>query len=65
MIGSTKLYILVSVWMTLTSIQGHSCTGNQNFVHFLVNFVVDLDEIQCVTTTWLLVAAHAKFILLK
>ena len=29
MIEATKLYILKSVWMTLTFIQGHSCMKNQ------------------------------------
>ena len=29
MIMKTKLYILISVWMTLTIIQGHGCIRNQ------------------------------------
>ena len=29
MIGPTKFYILISVWMTLTFIRGHSCVRNQ------------------------------------
>ena len=29
MIETSELYILTSVWMTLTSIQGHSCMRNQ------------------------------------
>ena len=31
-IKSTKLYILVSVWMTLTFIQGHSCIRNKKIL---------------------------------
>ena len=29
MIGTTKLYIFISIWMTLTFIQGHSCMRNK------------------------------------
>ena len=29
MMETTKLYILISVWMTSTFIQGHSCIRNQ------------------------------------
>ena len=32
MIKITKLYILISVWMTLTFIQGHSCMNNQKIL---------------------------------
>ena len=28
-IGTIKFYILISVWMALTSVQGHSCMRNQ------------------------------------
>ena len=46
-IETTKLYILILVWMMLTLIQGHRYMTNQNFgVHFLVNLGIDLDEIQ-------------------
>ena len=31
MIERTKLYIMVSLWMTLTFIQGHSCIRNKKF----------------------------------
>ena len=38
----------------------------ENFsVHFVRNFVVDVDEIQYVATTCWFVEAHAKFILYK
>ena len=30
-IETTQLYIFISVWMTFTFIQGHSCMRNQNF----------------------------------
>ena len=51
MIGAIKLYLLISVWMTLTFIQGHSCMKIENFSdHFLRNFTVDLDKIQYVAT---------------
>ena len=37
-IETTKLYILLSVWMTLTFIQGHSCIRNEKLdVCFLAN----------------------------
>ena len=53
---TTKLYILVSVWMILAFIQGHSCIRNQNFsFYFLANLSIGLDEIS-------VVEAHAKFI---
>ena len=43
-IETTKFYILKSVWMTLTLIQGHSCMRNQNCDgHFLANLGMDLD----------------------
>ena len=31
-IGTTELYIFISVWMTLTIIQGHSCMRNQKLL---------------------------------
>ena len=50
--GATKLYILLSDWMTLTLIQGHSCMRNQQLrCHFLENFVIDLDKIEYVAAT--------------
>ena len=38
-VESTELYILISVWKTLTSIRGHSCIGKKSnfWVHFLAN----------------------------
>ena len=33
-IGTTTFYILISVWMTLISTQGHSCMRNHEHVHF-------------------------------
>ena len=48
MIKTTKLYILISVWMTLTFIQGHSCIRNKKklwcpfsckFTRIFVSFV--------------------------
>ena len=32
MLNTTKLYILIPVWMTLMFIQGHRVTGNLEFV---------------------------------
>ena len=65
MIETTELYILMSVWMTLTFIQGHSCMRNQNFgVHFLRNFAVNffLCAIQCVATTCRFIAVNVRFV---
>ena len=66
MVETTKLYILISVWMTLIFIHGFSLWETKNFgVHFLTNFMVGLDENQFVATTCCFVEAHAKFILHK
>ena len=66
MIEITKLYILISVWMTLIFIQGHSCMRNQQFcVYFLTDLCIDLDKSQYVATICWFVEAHAKFILDK
>ena len=44
---------LMSVWMTLIFIQGHSCMSIQKLrVCFLANINIDLDEIQHVATTF-------------
>ena len=60
MIKTIKFCILISVWMTLTFIQGYSCI---NFgIHFLANLNIHVDEIQYVATTCWFVEAHAKFI---
>ena len=65
MIRITKLYILILVWITWISIQGHTVVrDNKNFgVHFLRNFAVDLEEIQNTATSCCFVEAHAKCIL--
>ena len=34
MIKTTKLYILISVWMTLMFIEGHSCMRNKSWHPF-------------------------------
>ena len=66
MVETTKLYILISVWMTLTVIRGHCCIGNQKLrCPFSRKLKIDLDEIQSVATTCWFVEAHAKFILHK
>ena len=55
------LYILISVWMTMTFIQGHSCRRNQKlWCPFYHKFGIDLDKILCVATTCLFVKAHAE-----
>ena len=62
MTGTTKLYILASVWMTLIFIQGHSCIKIKDFgVHFLKTFAVQVDEIQNAATT----CCHVGLQLLK
>ena len=39
MIETTNLYIVISVWMTLTFIQGHICMRNKNIsVQFCCKF---------------------------
>ena len=67
MIETTKLYISISVWMTLTLIQGHRWLGNDknSWVHFFEHFVVDLGEIRYVATTCWFVEGLAKFIVHK
>ena len=60
MIETTRLYILISVWMILTFIQGHSCMR-----HFLRNLIIYLDENQSVATTCWFAEAHDKCILQK
>ena len=59
MIETSKLHIVIPVWMTLTFIWSEIrifC------VHFLANFSVALDKIWCVATTCWFVEVHAKFI---
>ena len=63
MVETFKLYILMTVWMTLHIIQGLGCMKNQNFcAHFLLNFLKYLDEIQVVATTSWFVEAHANLL---
>ena len=62
MIEATKLYIVISVRMTIIFIQSHSFMRNQKLgVHLLANLHVDLDEIQHVATTCWFVEAHCTF----
>ena len=66
MIETTKLYIFMSVWMTLIFIQGHSCMRNQKlWFNFLTNLGINLDEILYFATACWFVEAEAKFILHK
>ena len=51
MIGTAKLYILMSNWMTMIFIQGHIFMRNQKLY---------LDGIQYVATNCWFVEAHAK-----
>ena len=46
-IETSKFYILISVWMTLTFIQEIKSFG----IHFLADLSIDLDEIQYVATS--------------
>ena len=49
----TKIYILISVLMTLISFKAAVVKILKNFgIHFLRNLAVDVDEIQCASTTW-------------
>ena len=60
MIETTKLYILISVWMILIFIERHSCMRNWKLqCPFLTNLIIVLDEIQYVATTCWIVEAHA------
>ena len=64
MIKTTKLYVLISVWMTLTFTHCHSLARNHSFwVHFLGSFADDLDEIQYAPQPVGFVEAYARFIL--
>ena len=63
MVEITILYILISVLMTLTFIEGHSCMEKKLKSIFSQILSVDLDKIQYVATTSWFVEAHAKFIL--
>ena len=64
MIETTKLYILISVYMTLTLIKGHICVGNQKLCcPFLADVVSIWMKFSMFATTCWFVQAHAKFIL--
>ena len=66
MIGTTELYILISVKITFIFIQGHCYMRNQNVgVRFLGNFAANLDQNTYVATTCWFVEGHAKSILYK
>ena len=47
MIETTKLYILIPVYLFLTFVEGHSCMGNEKkfCLEFLASFSVDRDKI--------------------
>ena len=57
MIETTRLCILMTVWMTLAFIQGHNWVffkkggGGGVGIRFLVNLSIDLNDIQCVGAT--------------
>ena len=61
MIETTKPYTHISVWLTVTFIQGHSCMRNQKVqCPFSRKFNFCLDEVQYVATACWCVQAHAK-----
>ena len=56
-----ETYILISVWIFLTFIRGHSCMRNHNFgAHFFRNLGINLIEMQYAATTCCFDEAHAK-----
>ena len=62
MTETTKLYILISVYVTLTFIQGHSCMTNRKLrCSFLRKFAIHLDENQYVATNCMFAEPHARF----
>ena len=64
MVKTTMLYILISVWMTMTFIQGHSCVKSQTCqCPFSGKF--EYDELQYIATTCCFVEAHARIVLHK
>ena len=60
-IETTKLYILIPVWVISTCIQGHSCKNNHFCAYFLTDFQNELDEIQSFATTCWFAGTHATF----
>ena len=67
MFETTKLYILLSVWITLTVLPGGGLWKlKKKFgVHFLGNVAVDVGETQYVATACWFVEAYAKSIVNK
>ena len=61
---TAMLYVLISVWMTLTFVQGHS-SSKKFEVHVLANLSIYLDKFQYAAITCSFVKAHGKFILHK
>ena len=55
-IETTKLHIVISVWMTLIFIQGYSCMRNKKLL-----CLFDFNEIQYVATTCCFVEARTNF----
>ena len=64
MIETTKLYILISVLVALTIIQGHICMRIKKKLNapFIANLGIGLDEIWYVAITCWSVEAHDKFV---
>ena len=66
MIETTELYILISIWMILIFVEGHSWKKRKPLVSIFPTILGnDLDEIQYVATTCWFVEAHAKVMLHK
>ena len=57
------LYIMISVWMSLTFIHGHSSMRIQRLLCLFSRrkIAVELDEIQYAATTFWFVGAHVNF----
>ena len=59
---TTTPYILISVWITLTFIQGHSRIRNQKFgVHFLTKFGINSDSIRYVAKACLVLVCWSSY----
>ena len=66
-IGTTKLCVLIPVWMAPAFIQSRSSLRKKKkkyYAHLLANFSVDLDEIwyPATATTYCFVEVHAKYV---
>ena len=60
MIQTTKLSILISVWMTLTFIQDQLCEKSKTLMSIYSQILsINLDEIHCVATACCFVEYHA------